>query len=926
MNRAIRQAASMFALVLIGFLNTTTLPRAQAQGNDAPYEKGVTIEGITEYELKNGCKFVLFPDPSSSKVTVNMTVLVGSRHEGYGETGMAHLLEHMLFKGCKLYPNNIDKALQAHGATNANASTWTDRTNYYETMPATDENLEFGIKLEADRLVNSFIRREDLVKEMKVVRNEFEMIENNPSYILSQRMAAVAYEWHNYGKSTIGNRSDIERVPIENLHAFYKKFYQPDNVVLIVAGKFDAARAVKLIVEHFGAIPTPSRVLPQTYTEEPAQDGERIVVLRRVGKVAAVGAVYHVPAGAHDDHPAVTILSSILSDNPSGRLYKALVEKKLATDVSADSLAWHDPGLLEIGVTVAEGVAPEKVREATLEVVEGFATKPPTKAEVDRARQRYLADRERALTQSHSIARELSEWAGTGDWRLMFVYRDRIAKVTPEDVSRVAAQYMQESNRTVGTFIPTIQAVRATIPPGPDVAALVKDYKGGKELAQGEEFDPTPENLEKRTLRFTLPGGIKVALLPKKTRGEAVVGTVVLRFGNAKSLADFRDAADYLADTMMRGTKNRSHEQINDELNKLASKLFASSDLGTLSFSLQSKHKQLRQALDILRDVLREPSFPKDEFAILINSETQALREAMADPQSLASHSLRRQLSPYPRDHLRYVPTIAESLERLGKLKIEDVKRLYQEQLGGQAGEIALVGDFDVAAVKEQLESMFAGWTSSVPYERVPRQRFTNVAGNRTTIQTPDKENAVFAAGLTFAMRDSDADYPAMLLGNYILGGSGFTSRLVDRLRQNEGWSYGSGSQLRVDAQDKVSAFMAYAICNPIYTEDVDRSVLEEITRLLKSGVTEAELTAAKKGYLEAMKVSRGSDGRVAGILQEGLHLGRTFAYTAELQKKIAALEVKDVNQALAAHLDPARLVIVRAGDFTKKAAPGPKN
>src|SRR5262249_55248072 len=163
--------------------------------------------------------------------------LVGSRHEGYGETGMAHLLEHMLFKGCKAFPK-IDQALQDHGAAEANATTWTDRTNYYETMPATDRNLEFGIHFEADRLVNSFIKREDLAKEMTVVRNEFEQGENNPDSILNQRMMAIAFEWHNYGKSTIGNRSDIERVPIERLHEFYKKYYQCDNIVLIVAGKF----------------------------------------------------------------------------------------------------------------------------------------------------------------------------------------------------------------------------------------------------------------------------------------------------------------------------------------------------------------------------------------------------------------------------------------------------------------------------------------------------------------------------------------------------------------------------------------------------------------------------------------------------------------------------------------------------------------
>src|SRR3989440_9968606 len=221
-----------------------------------------------------------------------MTVLVGSRHEGYGESGMAHLLEHMVFKGTPKHPK-VPKALQEHGAQ-FNGSTSDDRVNYFETLAATDENLEFALDLEADRLVNSYIKQEDLDSEMTVVRNEFERGENSPAAVLSERISAAAYDWHNYGKPTIGNRTDIERVPVENLRAFYKKYYQPDNVVLIVAGKFDEAKALALVQKYLGSIPRPERRLGDTYTEEPAQDGERTVALRRVGKVGLVGAAYHI--------------------------------------------------------------------------------------------------------------------------------------------------------------------------------------------------------------------------------------------------------------------------------------------------------------------------------------------------------------------------------------------------------------------------------------------------------------------------------------------------------------------------------------------------------------------------------------------------------------------------------------------------------
>src|SRR5262245_25233078 len=218
-----RHAQARIVMGLL-FLATVLLAGPARAADSATPKKVTTIEGITEYQLDNGFRVLLFPDPSTANVTVNLTVFVGSRHEGYGETGMAHLLEHMVFKGTPKHPD-VPKALKEHGAQ-FNGTTWVDRTNYFETMPATDDNLEFGIRLEADRMVNSFVRREDLLKEMTVVRNEFEMGENSPDRILSQRMSAVAYEWHNYGKSTIGNRSDIERVPIDRLQAFYRKFYQ----------------------------------------------------------------------------------------------------------------------------------------------------------------------------------------------------------------------------------------------------------------------------------------------------------------------------------------------------------------------------------------------------------------------------------------------------------------------------------------------------------------------------------------------------------------------------------------------------------------------------------------------------------------------------------------------------------------------------
>src|SRR6266436_3571231 len=533
--------------------------------------KIASVEGITEYQLDNGLRVLLFPDNSQSKVTVNMTVLVGSRQEGYGETGMAHLLEHMVFKGTPKHPH-VPKELQEHGAQ-FNGSTSNDRVNYFETLAATDENLEFALALEADRMVNSYIKKEDLDSEMTVVRNEFERGENSPSAVLGKRIAAAAYNWHNYGKSTIGNRSDIERVPIENLRAFYKKYYQPDNIVLIVAGKFDEGKALDRIQKHFGAIPRPSRKLDNTWTEEPPQDGERQVILRRVGDVGSIELAYHIPAGPHPDIAALQVLANILSTQPSGRLYKALVESKKAASASAFARGEHDPGLLSVDAEVPRDNSMDEVRELLLATVEQLGTKGVTAEEVNRAKQQILKQRELAATDTARIGVSLSEWAAQGDWRLYFLHRDRIEVVTPEAVQAVANRYLQRNNRTVGLFIPSAKAERIAVPSTPDVAALVADYKGRAAIAEGEAFEATPENIEARVQRQDLTDGIKLTLLPKKTRGEEVHLLLTLHCGNEENLKGFESVAGFLPELMLRGTRKLNYQQLRDELDRLKATL-----------------------------------------------------------------------------------------------------------------------------------------------------------------------------------------------------------------------------------------------------------------------------------------------------------------------------------------------------------------
>jgi len=899
-----------------------------AGADSPPPTKVASVEGITEYRLDNGLQVLLFPDSSRPKVTVNLTVFVGSRHEGYGETGMAHLLEHMVFKGTPDHPD-IPGAMKERGAQ-FNGSTSSDRTNYFETLSASDENLEFAIKLEADRMVNSPIKAEDLATEFSVVRNEFEMGENSPEGVLSQRMAAVAYEWHNYGKSTIGNRSDIERVPVDNLRAFYKRFYQPDNAMLVVAGKFDERKALEYVNRYFGALPRPRRKLAATYTEEPPQDGQRVVTLRRVGDVGLVGLLYHVPSGAHPEFAAVQVLASILGSEPSGRLYKALVEAKKAASVSAQPEALHDPGTLEImaEVNTKDLTTLEQVRDVMYSVIDDVIRSGVTQEEVDRARQKMLKERELASSDPNRVAVALSNWASQGDWRLYFISRDRLEQVTAAQVKEVAARYLTSSNRTVGYFIPSAKPERTPVPPTPDIAKLVENYKGRDAQSTGESFDVSPLAIEARVQRPEPIEGVKLALLPKKTRGDSVYVHLNLRYGNAENLKGKVEAASFLSGLMLRGTKNLNHQQIQDALDKNFARLGdgmggmrlgGGSAVGTLSYSVQTKHANLPAVLEILRQVLREPTLPENEFAIMKNERVAGLEQGRSDPMRQAANHIQRLLSRYPAADVRYVPTIAEDIQRVKEVAVEDVRSVYRDYLGASHGELTIVGDFEPSEALSVLARTFEVWKNAQPYARIERPFQPDLKPAREMIATPDKANASYFAGLTLEMKDSDPDYPALVAGNYILGGGSLSSRIADRLRQKGGLSYSAAAMFAASPLDPRGNLMIMAIYNPANVAKVVSGVDEEVARILRDGVTPAELNRARDGYLEQLQVSRTNDNMLASSLAENLFIGRTMQFQADLEAKIKALTVEEVNAALRKYIDPKQLSVVTAGDFKDK-------
>ncbi len=912
---SLSKSAGIVLLLLFVLVNS------HAQNLPKGAKKITSVEGITEYHLDNGLKVLLFPDPSKPTITVNITYLVGSRHEGYGEAGMAHLLEHMVFKGTPRHPN-IMQELTEHGAR-PNGTTWYDRTNYYETFAASEENLKWALDLEADRMINSFIAKKDLDSEFSVVRNEFEAGENSPFRVLMQRVADMAYSWHNYGKSTIGNRSDIERVPIENLQAFYKKYYQPDNAILMVAGKIDEEKTLALVNEYFGPIPKPSRILPQTYTTEPVQDGERFVEVKRVGDVQMAMAAYHIAPGAHEDYAPTEVLTELLSAEPYGRLYKNLVETKKASSQFGFAFQLYDPGYVLFGIELLKEKSLEEARNAFLATLDSTASLKPSAEDVERAKTTILKNWDLQFRNAERVGLGISEYIAFGDWRLAFLFRDRIRKVTPEDVQRVAGHYLRPSNRTVGVFVPEAGPLRTEVPQRPDIAELLKDYKGEEQVAQGEAFDPSPANIESRTTKIQVPGGLELALLPKLTRGNVVSAQLTFRFGDEQSLQNKGAIPSFTASMLNKGTTTRTRQQIKDEFDRLNARVSIGGGANQVIVSIETIKDNLPDVIRIVADIMKNPKFDPEELEKLRQEEITGIESQRSEPQSIAVTEFRRRTSPYKKGDPRYAGTFDEDLEDIKKVTADDLRQFYKDFYGASNATAAIVGDFDKAAIQKLLTDEFGSWKNPKPFKRLAA-KFEAPKPVNEAIETPDKANAMFVAGFPLPIQDTDPDYPAMVLGNYILGGGVLNSRLASRIRVKDGLSYGVASQFSASPLDKSGSFLAYAIYAPENLSKLEQAFKEEIEKAVKEGFTEEELKTAKSGYLQSRQVTRAQDAALSGSLNNNLYLKRTLAWDEDFEKKIQALTPAQIKAAFNKHIDYNKMVIVKAGEFSKSQKNAP--
>ena len=898
-----------------------------------------TVGGISEYKLEgNGLQVLLLPEHSAPVLTFMVTYRVGSRNEVTGATGATHLLEHLMFKGSEHFNsdlgNGIDRVLDRIGAIN-NASTWLDRTNYYENLAS--DRLELAVQLEADRLRGLRLREEDRRPEMTVVRNEFERGENDPVEALDKEITAAAFVAHPYHHPTIGWRSDIEKVPIEKLREFYNTFYWPNNATVTIIGDFAPAAALALVKKYYGVIPAAPHPIPQVYTEEPPQQGPRRVTVKRSGELGVVGIAYKVPAALHPDHAALVILTDVLNDGKTSRFYRALTDKNLTVGTDATIGLTRDNSLLNLYARLAPGVTHEQVEKTVLAELARLKTEGVTPEEVARAIGKETADTAYSRDGSFAIAGQINEDIAVGDWTYYVTQPEKLQAVTVADVNRVAKTYLVEDQSTTGWFIPVAEGGAETAAPTgatPRLPIHHPVYYRDPTIARDSGSVPIENRKSKieNNSAAAAAGGAQIA--PKVVR-RTVAGIDVLTYQTAlKDVVTFRGSlpagdvfnpadhpaiADLTAALLDKGTTKHDKFALSQLLEDVGATMNFGATAQNVSYSARCLKKDVPLVLGLLAEQLRLPAFSPEEFAKLKKQLAGRFKQQLEDTNYRAAQTLARAI--FPPGHPNRPPADAAYLADLDAATLDQVKSFHAAHYGPAAMLLVAVGDIDDAAIDTALGLAFAGWTGGTPLTPAPKAA-PLTAGRTEKINLPGKASVSVVIGQPSGLKYSDPDRIALATGTTIFGGGYFSSRLLATVRAKEGLTYAIYALLSADTYTD-GEWAIQATFAPQLLEPGLASTRRELAHFVGAGVTADELRDFKSTIAGTYKIALATSSGMAEQIRAFVQRGLPLSYLDDYPAKVEALTLEQVNGAIKKYLDPEKVVTVLAGTLPD-AAPAP--
>ena len=957
------------AVFSLGFQSTS--PAQTSAPEQAGILSFIRQQGdVREYQLPNGLQVLLLQDKQRPAMSVNITYRVGSRHEGLGEYGSAHLLEHMLFKpvGAGTQPRYADSktTMQALGMR-WNGTTSYDRTNYFANFVTDDgklpERLDFMIGWLAAMMTQARFTPDDLKNEMTVVRNEFERGDNEPSRILGDRMRSAAYTTHGYGHPVIGTRADIENVPHARLMQFYQQHYRPDNATLILAGDFNPDDIKARIAKEFAGIAKPATPLPSTWSTEPPQEGEKQVILRRVGGLGTAAVAYHGPAGPTREALAASLLATTIGQE-GGPLAKGLTMQQLAVTEWAYFRGQREPSQIWAGIGLPERAAADtdaqhevKVQSSAAALAKVVEVYRPTQAELDTARASWLSGIRATLRSSEAMASTLSESVAAGDWRLIWMQRDLLPQITLDELHKVAATYLVPTNRTTGIFLPIAAGgllARAPQTRAPDSRAIEqfvstsitnatnsialradsmpgngqKDLKNAalaeipvKKDAPSFTIDQPAMAQHTRQGRLTVGGqpGLQVAVMTRQAKDDRVQGTLRLRWGTLDSVNGSGVLATMIAPLLTDGmTASGSSpamdaSQIKAYLQQLDASIRFSSSAGGLSASLEFPAQNAAAVIAFMNDLLRRPAFEQAVFERNQRAMIANVLPLKTNPNNLAGNLLERNhRAHYKAGDPREVRLLDDTERQMREATHTKLAAYWKRFGSAQHGEFVLSGPVELEPVQAVLQALWSDWGSSEPHQPWESAHSVPVGETFAKLNVPEKANAAYTARIAFPFDQRHPDFAPLLAGVEMMSRLG----LFERIREKEGISYGVGSSLDAPWYGNAGSINISASLAPQNLDRLRTAVREVLAQTREKGYGVLEVSMAKSAILARRKDRLTQPVNAIDTIAFNLREGRAFDANKEFDERYEKLDASSVNAALRKYLDVSLLREVAAGSF----------
>ncbi|MBX9688698.1 MAG: insulinase family protein [Candidatus Obscuribacterales bacterium] len=883
--------------------------------------------GCTEYSLANGLKVLLVPNHSAPVVTFMQLFRVGSRDEGVGHTGATHFLEHMMFKGTKKFDpqKGLDSTelLNRIGAV-SNATTWFDRTNYFEAVPS--EYLEFCIKIEADRMRNLRLRESDRNAEMSVVRNELERGENSPDEAMEKEMYAIAYREHPYHHPTIGWRSDVEQVPMERLKEFYDVFYWPNNCTVVIVGDFDVEQALKLLHKYYGKITKSPRPIPQVYTVEPPQEGERRYQISRSGDLPRVWVGHRTPASSHADHYPLNVISHLLggSHDRGSRLYKALIDSGLAMDVACRHDELRDPALLIVAATLTPEADPSLVEKEILKELERLIHEDVSEAELAPIKSANRKGSILARADQMELAFAIGEAEARADWRWLSNFDRHFEAVDGADIKRVAAEYFQKDNRTVGIFVPSEAACEDESDEEEQEEEFAaksngKSAKAAKLSAAELEKILVPAKKGQRASfssqvkQKELANGLTLLHMENPGTGSVAV-TLNIPAGNYFEPEHKHGVADVVVEMLMRGSEDLNKVELAQALKEMG--LLDGMNFHADGFALHGGATVVKEDLpryfQLLSQVLRKPVFLEDELSKLQLEWAARIAEQKNNTGPVALNRLYKEL--YPAGHIFHQIDFDQQVAELKELKRSDLLEFHKVYSPARAI-ITVVGDIAWDNTLELVAENFSDWTGIEPAQVKVDSVPVPAKSRRLEIRMPDKASMDILMGHPLPVKRSDPEYYPLYIANLALGGDTIIARLGKLIREQHGLTYGIYSSLGDNSHGAAPWTVSLSV-NPLNANKALGLVSDVLEKYKKSGITADELRREAGGAAGLFTVSMRSSLAIARILTRFQALGLGVEGADLHSKRILAVKKSEVDEVIRKYLHPEKMLTVLAGSF----------